>query len=272
MTMTMTGTLALALLVAVPAFVRAADDPAVRLARIHLRAGMADYDEGRYAEAAAEMEQANAVKPLPALKYNMAQCYERLGRFADAVQAYEAYLVGTPPSEETELVKKRIVNLRGRAEGIAAAPAAPEKVVFKTLVVYRQAPPAPGRAARAAAYGLGALGLAALATGVTFAVLTVQASSAVHDGGNVATPPAFDGALRSRQDAARLYPIGTGVGFGVGALAIGGAVGLWVYSRKIDREAQHEREQELAKLPTLAPFYSSHAGVTTTGFAVSGRF
>ena len=267
-----TGVLTLALLLGVPGSARAVDDPAVRIARIHLRAGMADYDEGRYAEAAAEMEQAYAVKPLPELQYNRAQCYERLGRFADAVRAYEAYVAGTPPSDETELVKKRIENLRGRAEGIPPAPAAPEKVVFKTLVVYRDTPPPPGRAARAAAYGLGALGLAGLATGVAFAVLTSQASHDVRSGGSVSEPPVFDGALRSKQDAARLYPIGTGVGFGIGALAIGGAVGLWVYSRKIDREAQREREQELAKLPTLSPFYASHAGQTTTGLALSGRF
>ncbi|MEO6951602.1 MAG: tetratricopeptide repeat protein [Polyangia bacterium] len=267
-----TGTLVLAFLLAAPAAAFAADDPQVRVARIHLRAGMADYDEGRYAEAAAEMEQAYAQKPLPELQYNMAQCYDRLGRWNDAVRAYESYLAGTPPSNETELVKKRIVNLRERADAAAAGRAqtarAPEKVVFKTLVVYREVPPPPGRAARAAAYGLGALGLAGLATGIAFAVLTAQASKDVQNGGSVDMPQPFDGALRAKQDAARLYPIGTGVGFGIGALAIGGAVGLWVYGRKVDREAQHEREQDLAKIPMVAPFYASHTG----GVAVTGRF
>lgn len=266
------GVLGLALLLAAPASALAGDEPAVRIARIHLRAGMADYDEGRYAEAAAEMEQAYAVKPLPALQYNMAQCYDRLGRWNDAVRAYESYLAGTPSSDETEVVKKRVGNLRERAEAAAAGRAQterdPEKVVFKTLVVYREVPAPPGRAARAAGYGLGVLGLAGLATGIAFAVLTSHASRDVQGGGSVTSPQPFDGALRSKQDAARLYPIGTGVGFGIAALAIGGAVGLWIYGRKVDREAQHEREQDAAKIPTVTPFYASHTG----GVAVTGRF
>jgi len=257
---------------------QAEEDPAVTRARIHLRAGVSDYDEGRYAEAASQMERAYALKPLPDLQYNLAQCYERLNRLEDAARAYESYLAGRGDVEDIEVVRKRIANLRERAKAEAegrrdvAPPKIEEKVVFKTIVVYRELPPPPGRAARAAAYGLFALGAAGIATGIAFAVLTAQASSDVRDGGNLGNPPVFDGELRAKQDAARLYPIGTGVGFGVGGLAIGGAIGLILIGKKIDREAVKQRERELASIPRVAPFYASKAGVTTLGLVLSGRF
>jgi tetratricopeptide (TPR) repeat protein len=254
---------------------QADEDPVVTKARIHLRAGISDYDEGRYAEAAVQMERAYALAPLPELKYNLAQCYERLDRLDDAAQAYDAYLAGSKEVPDRVAVQKRIANLRERAraeaEGRRNLPVKiEEKVVWKTVVVYREVPPPPGRAARGAAYGLVVLGAGGIAAGIAFAVLTTQASNQVQGGGSVANPPAFDGELRARQDAARLYPIGTGLGFGVGALAVGGAIGLILVSKKIDREVAHQRE--LARLPRVAPYYLSQAGVTTAGLLVDGRF
>ena len=255
----------------------AEEDTAVQRARIHVRAGIADYDEGRYTEAAGEMEQAYALKPLPDLQYNLAQCYERLGRLADAEKAYTIYLGGMRDAQDRAQVELRIAHLRERQQAEAEgkkelAPRVEEKVVFKTLVVYREAPPPPGRAARWAAYALGALGVAGLATGVAFAVLTSQAGKSVHDQGNATSPPVFDGALRAKQDAAHLYPIGTGVGFAVGGLALGGAAGLYVGSRKIDREAKKQREAEQALLPTVAPFYARAGAATIAGLSVAGQF
>ena len=94
----------------------AGEDPAVAKARIHLRAGIADYDEGRYAEAASQMEQAYAIKPVADLQYNLAQCYERLDRLKDAIKAYEVYLDGSANAPDRDAVGKRIVNLRERVK------------------------------------------------------------------------------------------------------------------------------------------------------------
>jgi tetratricopeptide (TPR) repeat protein len=259
----------------------AAEDEATAKARIHLRAGIADYDEGRYAEAANEMEQAYAMRPLADLQYNLAQCYERLNRLEDAAKAYETYLSGRHDAPDTETVRKRIENLRERMKAHAEGHEAPaptkgeEKVVFKTIVVYREVPPPPGRAARWAAYAVGALGLIGLGTGIAFAVLTAKASNDVHDQGSLMNPLVFDGSLRATQDAAHLYPIGTGVGFGIGGLGIGGAIGLYVASRKIDREALKSREREqslLERVPSLAPFYARSGAATIGGVTIAGRF
>jgi tetratricopeptide (TPR) repeat protein len=253
---------------------RAAEDESTSKARIHLRAGIADYDEGRYTEAANEMEQAYALRPLPDLQYNLAQCYERLNRLEDAAKAYEVYLGGQVNAADRVLVGRRIENLRARAKAQTegtTAPALPpqEKVVFKTLVVYREAPPPPGRAARWAAWAVGALGLAGIGTGIAFAVLTAKAGQEVHDQGNLMNPQPFNSAT---QDAAHLYPIGTGVGFAVGGLGVGGALGLYFASRKVDRDAAKQREHEQALLPTLAPFYARSGGASVSGIVAQGKF
>jgi tetratricopeptide (TPR) repeat protein len=269
--------LAFVIVVFSPSTVGAVEDDATSKARIHLRAGIANYDEGRYAEAANEMEQAYALRPLADLQYNLAQCYERLNRLEDAAKAYELYLAGRHNAPDEEQVKKRIDHLHERKKAQQEGRETPaikqeEKVVFKTIIVYKEVPPPPGRAARWAAYAAGALGLAGLATGIAFAVLTAEAGHDVHNQGSLTNPPVFDGSLRATQDAAHLYPIGTGVGFCVGGLAIGGAIGLYMSGRKIDREAQKAREHEQSKLPSVAPFYARSGAATVGGLSVAGQF
>ena len=139
----------------------ALEDVNTERARIHLKAAIAYYDEARYEDAAREMEAAYSLKPLPDLQYNLAQCYERLGRYADAEKAYELYLKGNGAAPDRKLVETRIANLRERAAATAAgsqvAPLPPtgEHVVFKTIVVYKTVPAPPGRGVRIAGYGLG---------------------------------------------------------------------------------------------------------------------
>lgn len=240
-----------------------AEDANVERARIHVRAAIAYYDAGRYEDAAHEMRAAYELKPLPDLQYNLAQCYERLDKLADAAQAYEKYLAGKPDAPDRNMVRQRIDNLRARASAEAAgkklAPsAAPEKVVFKTLVVYRERPAPPGRAARWAAYGLGVLGLGGLGVGIAYAVFAKQAADTVTKGGSVTNPTSFD-TVRSVQDSGKTYPIISAVSFAIGGVACAGAVALWLVARKVDREAP--------KL-TLAPSF----GPTGGGLYAAGSF
>ncbi len=240
-----------------------AQEEATERARIHLKAAIAYYDDGRYDDAAREMQAAYRLKPLPDLQYNLAQCYERLNKLDDAAEAYEQYLAGVPQATDRPAVQARINNLRERATAAASgrleaspAPAPIEKVVFKTIVVYRVAPPPPGRGARYAAYGLAVLGAGALASGIAFTVLTSQASNAVTTGGNVSHPPPFDGQIQNQANG-RSYPIIAGVSYGIAALAAAGSVALFMIGRKIDREAP-----KLSLAPTVGP---SGAGLFAWG-------
>ena len=240
----------------------AQEDKTTERARIHLKAAIAYYDEARYEDAAREMEAAYQLKPLPDLQYNLAQCYERLGRYNDAATAYETYLKGNPTAPDRRLVETRIGNLRERATAVAAgskpAPLPTEKVVFKTLVVYRTAPPPPGRGVRIAAYGLGVLALGAAASGIAFAVLAKQDADAVAKGGSTTNPPSFD-VQTATQKAGQADVIVSGVSFGVAALCAGGAIGLYLHGNKIDKEAP-----KLTMAPSLSP--------TGGGFMLAGRF
>jgi len=242
--------------------VAAAQDDKTERARIHIKAAIAYYDEARYEDAAREMEAAYQLKPLPDLQYNLAQCYERLGKYTDAATAYETYLKANPGAQDRKLVETRISNLRERAAATAAgsqmAPLPPEKVVFKTIVVYKTAPPPPGRGVRIAAYGLGVLALGAAASGIAFAVLAKQDADAVRKGGSTTNPPTFD-VQSATQKAGQTDVIVSGVSFGVAALCAGGAIGLYLLGNKIDKEAH-----KLTMAPSLSP--------TGGGLVLAGRF
>src|SRR6185503_4452949 len=97
-----------------------------------------------------------------------------LGRPEDAARAYKKYLEGSPKAIDRATVEARIANLEKR--GQAPPPTPGERVVFKTIVVYRDAPPQPGRVARWAAWGVGVLAAAGLASGIATAVLAAQAA------------------------------------------------------------------------------------------------
>jgi tetratricopeptide (TPR) repeat protein len=245
------------------------DEEKTERARIHLKSAIAYYDDGRYEDAAREMNAAYDLRPLPDLQYNLAQCYERLNRLEDAAKSYETYLNSKPDAPDRKNVQARIDNLRERAKAEAAgqpAPAAPqEKVVFKTIVVYKQAPPPPGRAARWAAYGLFILGAAGVATGIAYAVLASQAANTVTVSGNVASPPTFDGKVRDTQESGQAYPVVEAVGFTVGAVAIAAGAALFAVGNKIDKEAA-KREKEQAW--RVGPSFARDGG----GLVVTGRF
>jgi tetratricopeptide (TPR) repeat protein len=240
-------------------------DEAVERARTHLKAGVAYYDEGKYEDAAKEMEAAYALKPLADLQYNLAQCYERLNKLTEAADAYKKYLTGVPAAEDRAPVEARIKNLEERAKALEAgapAPAPPpptEKVVFKTIVVYKEAPPKPGRGTRIAAAGCAVLALGALATGITFSVLAVQDARTVTRGGSLAVATPFDGAPAQAQSAGQTDVAVAWVGYGVAFVAALGAIGLYALGAKIDREAP-----KLTMAPSVSP--------TGGGLAVAGAF
>jgi tetratricopeptide (TPR) repeat protein len=234
---------------------RAEIDPQTERARAHVKAAIAYYDEAKYDDAAREMSAAYQLKPLPDLQYNLAQCYERLGKLDDAVKAYETYLAGQPTSPDKKRIELRIENLRERAKAQAAGqavPAAPvEKIVLKTIVVYKEVPPPPGRVARWAAYGLWVVAAAGAATGIAYAVLASQAAKSVTNGGSTTNPMQYD---PSTQDSGKTDVIVSYVSFGIGAVALAGGIGLWYAARKLDREAP-----KLTLAPSFAPSFAGLA-------------
>jgi tetratricopeptide (TPR) repeat protein len=95
------------------------------------------YDEGLYEEAIAAFEAAYQASGLPEMHFNIANAYERLGKWQQALDSLNRYRAFAP-SEERETLDRRMRNLERR---IAETPVAPPPVVVVPPVV--QTPPPP---------------------------------------------------------------------------------------------------------------------------------
>ncbi len=94
----------------------AQDQEAKMAARVHLLAGVQHFNDGRYADAQREMEQAYKLRPEPEMLYNLAQCYQRLGDSQRALDALRGYLDGRPDAEDRIEVQKSIGELSKRLQ------------------------------------------------------------------------------------------------------------------------------------------------------------
>jgi hypothetical protein len=79
------------------------------------------YARKRYAEAAARFERAYALKPVPAILFNMARCYDKLMDTPRALRAYRDYLRAAPEASDVAEVQASILVLekRLRAMGLS---------------------------------------------------------------------------------------------------------------------------------------------------------
>jgi hypothetical protein len=92
-----------------------ADDATVVRARDLFKRGVDAYDRGVYYEALQAFQEAYSVRPHPAVRVNIANCYDKLDRPAEAIQNFEQFLgsgSGTPKQQEE--VVKALEQLRRR--------------------------------------------------------------------------------------------------------------------------------------------------------------
>jgi tetratricopeptide (TPR) repeat protein len=150
----------------------AEDDPDTEVARREFQRGTELYEAHDYEAAITAFRQAERARPLPALRYNIARSYDRLGRWPEAIEAYTSYLERVSPGAAADVdaeVRRRIAELRTRlAEQQAAQRPS-------------SSPPPPRRAWLAAGITVGALGLAGLAAALGTG-LRAQASLRTLDG------------------------------------------------------------------------------------------
>jgi hypothetical protein len=92
------------------------------LARAHYKAGASYYQRGRYADAVREFEQSYELSRKPDILYNLAHCYDKLGKPDKVVGYLRRYLKEKPKAEDREQVEAWLGNLeRALAEERAAA-------------------------------------------------------------------------------------------------------------------------------------------------------
>jgi tetratricopeptide (TPR) repeat protein len=84
-------------------------------ARELFQKGDAAYAEGRYEEALASFQEAYELSGRPQLLFNISNALERLGRYAEAVEALEKYLA-SGKARDRDVVQKRLASVKKRAE------------------------------------------------------------------------------------------------------------------------------------------------------------
>jgi tetratricopeptide (TPR) repeat protein len=103
--------LALALALLQPALAQQPDPDGV--ARQLFENGERLYDEGHYEQAIVAFQEAYALSGRPALLYNMANAYERLGRLEEAIEALNEFRIHASP-EQQEVLFSRVAALQQR--------------------------------------------------------------------------------------------------------------------------------------------------------------
>lgn len=113
----------LAALAAVAPAAHAQDDATEARAKELYENGAALYEEGRYEEAILAWEEAYRLSSRPVLLFNIANAYERLGRYDEAIDALSRYRAFAK-AEERESLDRRMQNLERRRDEARAAAAA----------------------------------------------------------------------------------------------------------------------------------------------------
>lgn len=114
----------LALLALAPSTVHAQfASPDARARELYIE-GDRHYQEGRYEQAVQAFQESYRLSGRPLLLFNLANAYERLGRYQDALEALRGYAPHAPFGEQAQ-VRARIASLEQRAREAPTQPAAP---------------------------------------------------------------------------------------------------------------------------------------------------
>jgi tetratricopeptide (TPR) repeat protein len=193
-------------------------------AKLHFEAGSSYYREGDYRAALREYETAYRFAPRPALLYNVAQCWDRLGDKPQTVAFLRRYLEAEPAAEDRAAVEQWIANLeRALEEARRPPPPAPEPESATPPSVAAGPPTESKPGGRfytwIAAGTAGALG----AAGLTVGLLARSKYNDLRDGCGQTAEGCSDGDI----DGVRGRALWTNVLLGASAAALATAGVLW---------------------------------------------
>lgn len=224
------------------------------------------YAEGRYEDAVDLFARAYELSARPLLLFNLANTYERLGRYGDAAEALRRYLPDAPAAER-EALRKRIARLdererarqqREREITELRARECPTCAVCPDASACPDCPtcPEPPRQprSRALAYSLMGAGALAVTTGVVFGFVAL-------DRGADADALCRDGLCpvdaRGPIDDQKRYSLAADLSIGAGVALAGAGFYLWWRARDADA-----RDERAAIAPVAGPGF---AGVQVVG-------
>jgi tetratricopeptide (TPR) repeat protein len=185
----------------------AGTDDARSVAREHYEKGRKAFELGIYQKAIDEYMAAYEAKDDPAILYNLGQAHRLAGNSNDALHFYKMFLIKAPDASNRVEVENKIAELQKLIQQQAKTKNMPPDGTLKSVRNSEDTPPkpvestpatpatiatqpqtarpvslAPSRGARAeriAGLSLAAVGVAALATGIGFAVATKNAADSL---------------------------------------------------------------------------------------------
>lgn len=83
-------------------------------AKAQFKQGVQLYKQARYGEAVETFETAYRLKPHGVVRFNVAQCYEKLGEVGKALASYHLYLREVPQAEDAAAVRAAMAGLEKR--------------------------------------------------------------------------------------------------------------------------------------------------------------
>jgi tetratricopeptide (TPR) repeat protein len=237
--------------------------------------GTKNYNRAQYEEALADFTEAASLYASPDFQYNIGLCYEKLGKYDDAIRAFSTYLRAKPDADDRPNVENRIQMLQQElerrereaedAEAARVAEPSPQPPPEPAQPIDDDAAPPATDAGRplivsgAALAGVGAA--VALGGGIAFGVLAGRRSAAVDEvqtGGNP-EELSFDETRELEREGKRFEGIQIGMVAGGAVVAVTGAVLLALGLRKRQAAGAQAR---------LAPAL----GRGTAGLVLTGRF
>jgi tetratricopeptide (TPR) repeat protein len=205
-------------------------------AKAHFLSGSAYYEQANYNDAVREFIEAHRLSKRPDLLYNISVCYERLGRWDDAIAALQQYLTERPEAPDRQVIETRIANYKQRRDQEQRARMAqiPPPVTAPAPVV---TPTQPRR--HVASWIVGGIGagllVAGLGTGVTahlaYNDLIMKCGGFVCNGS--------DQSLRNEVSFGRALTISTDVLLAVGGAGLVTGVILFIVEARHKPAAAH---------------------------------
>ncbi len=93
-----------------------AEDPSTKSAKRHFDRGQKLFNLGKFDEALDEYQQAYEAKSIPAILFNIGQCYRNLGDYASAIFSFKKYLKLEPDADNRDQVEEYIAELEEEEE------------------------------------------------------------------------------------------------------------------------------------------------------------
>ena len=192
-------------------------------ARLHFEAGSSYYREGDYQTALREYQTAYRFAPRPALLYNIAQCWDRLGDKEQTVAYLRRYLEAEPAAEDRPAVERWIANLQRALEDARRPPPPAPSAAPPSVSATAPPPSPPDSAGRFYTWIAAGTAVALGAAGLTFGLLARSRYDDLHDGCGATT----EGCAAKDVDGVRGRALAANVLLGASAAALATAGVLW---------------------------------------------